>query len=75
MRSLLGNMENQPDVIAEARFTCAICDREAGHIQLAGSPSSSQLRRISFTSTLTAAITAEQFAALRRGWQRGHRSE
>ena len=64
-------MKNQPDAVAEARFTCDVCDREAGHIQLAGSPSSSQVRRTSFTSTLTAAVPAEQFSALRSAIEQG----
>ncbi|HYM63014.1 MAG TPA: hypothetical protein VEZ11_19155 [Thermoanaerobaculia bacterium] len=58
-------MKNALDAVAEVRFTCAMCDREAGHIRLAGSPLSSQLQRWSFTSTLTAVVPAEQFSALR----------
>ena len=58
-------MKNGSDAVAEARFACAMCEREAGHIQLFGSPSSAQVRRTSFTSVLTAVVRAEQFSAVR----------
>jgi hypothetical protein len=58
-------MNNQSDIVAEARFRCGTCDKEAGHIRLFGSPSSSQVLRSSFTSNLYAAVPAGQFSELR----------
>jgi hypothetical protein len=58
-------MKNRSDIVAESRFTCGTCDKEAGHIRLFGSLSSSYVRRTSFTSVLSSAVPAEQFSELR----------
>jgi hypothetical protein len=58
-------MKSRSDIVAEARFTCSTCDKEAGHIELFGRPSSAHVRRTSFTSVLSSAVHAEQFTDLR----------
>lgn len=55
----------------EAHFQCAACDQQAGHIQLFGSPTSSEVRRTSFTSALISVVPAQQFHALQAIITRG----
>ena len=52
-------------MIAEARFLCAECRQQAGHVQLFGTPLSPQVRRESFTGALDAVVPPEEFSALR----------
>ena len=56
---------------ARASFRCVLCGREAGSIELFGSPGEAEIRRVSFTSVLTRRITPDVYrevrAALRTG--------
>jgi hypothetical protein len=63
-------MKDRTDVIAEARFRCAACDKEAGHVRLFGGPASAEVRRTSFTSSLTSTVSGESFSELRSAIER-----
>jgi len=62
----LGIMKDHFDTVDEARFLCSVCNKEAGHIQLLRGPSSAELRRNSFTSSFSSAVSHEHFDKLRR---------
>ena len=57
--------DNNKPIAAEATFRCAECGKPAGQIWLFGEPSSSEIKRVSFTSTLITGIAADQFEQFR----------
>lgn len=50
---------------ASARFTCLLCGREAGAIELSGSPQDGEIRRASVTSVLTQPVTSDAYRKIR----------
>src|SRR5438477_11737949 len=61
----MGSSENSAAAIAECRFNCAVCGREAGVVRLFGSTSDAEVIRKSFTSELTYRIKADEFERIR----------
>ncbi len=59
-------MNDQSSAIAKVRFLCSLCGKEAGSIELFGTELRAEIRRKSFTSTLTSVVPAETLEQLRK---------
>lgn len=63
--------ENNANAIAEHRFHCVACGREAGMVRLFGSKANAEIIRLSFTSKLTYRIEANMFEQIRHAIEAG----
>ena len=57
----MGTMNDKSDAVAEARFMCSACDKEAGQMQLAGKPPRAYLGQDSFVGTLNILVPRKHF--------------
>jgi hypothetical protein len=61
----MSSLENNLTAIAEHRFDCALCGREAGLVRLLGSETEAKVIRLSFTSELTYRVEEDKFEQIR----------
>jgi hypothetical protein len=59
-------MNDKSDAVAEARFMCSACDKEAGQMQLSGKPSLAYLGLDSFVGSLNMLVLRKHFDSVRR---------
>src|SRR5437764_12949858 len=67
----MSSSENNATAIAEHRFNCSVCGREAGVVRLFGSTSDAEIIRLSFTSELTYRIEADEFELIHAAIEAG----
>jgi hypothetical protein len=57
-------MNEYPKIVSQAAFACSICGKEAGQVQLFGTPSNADIRRVCFTSTLDVPVPEKTYEKL-----------
>ena len=61
----MGTMNDKSDTVAEARFMCSACDKEAGQMDLSGKPSRAYLGLDSFVGSLSILVPRKHFERAR----------
>ena len=61
----LGTVNDRSDAVAEARFMCSACDKEAGQMDLRGKPSRAYLGLDSFVDSLSILVPRKHFDQVR----------
>lgn len=67
----MSSSENNATAIAEHRFDCSVCGREAGVVRLFSSTPRAEIIRLSFTSEITYRIEADKFERIRGAIEAG----
>jgi hypothetical protein len=65
LRALGAAKKSERAVAAAGGFTCSLCGKDAGRLQLSGDTAGAELRRESFTGVMVAGVDAAQFELIR----------